>query len=338
MLNFTGLPLVSIIVPVFNGARYLRESIDSIIKQTYPRIEVLIMDDASTDSTPDIIASYGDKVFHHRQQHTRGIYGNVNDGIEMAKGDYVAVYHADDIYFPTIVEREVKFLQHHPEAGAVFCQAVFIDSNGHEFGRFRVQPELRGGRPIDYRAIFNALLCYKNRILICPTSMVPTLVYKDVGLYRDKEFLNSSDLEMWLRIVRKYPIGVLEEYLIKYRHGHTSSSKKYHHLRTDQERYFSIMDLYIKNGGLAIATQDALVGYEAHRSEDKLMRAINYYILDKPKESQTMLSQIQLAQLLGSPKVQRCRLLILFIIMLCLVRIPRVSFIANLLYRHWYKT
>jgi glycosyltransferase involved in cell wall biosynthesis len=296
------------------------------------------MDDASTDSTPDIITSYGKLVRYYRQPRNRGIYGNVNDGIPMAKGDYIAVYHADDIYHPNIVEREVQFLQRYPEAGAVFCQSVFIDSKSCEYGRFKVQPELRGGRPLDYSVIFNALLSYKNRFLICPTSMVPAVVYQDVGVYHDEEFLNSSDLEMWLRIARKYPIGILEEYLIKYRHGHTSSSKQYHHLRTDQERYFSIMDIYLKNGGLAIATQDALVGYEAHRSEDKLMRAINYYILDKPKESQTMLRQIQLTQLLRSPKVQRCRLLILFLIMLCLVRIPRVSLISNLLYRQWYKT
>ena len=338
MLNFTGLPLVSIIVPVFNGERYLRESIDSMIKQIYPRIEILIMDDASTDSTPNIITSYGKLVRYYRQPRNRGIYGNMNDGIEKARGEYIAFYHADDIYHPGIVEQETGFLQHYPEAGAVFCQAVFIDSNGHEFGRFRVQPELRGGRPIDYRMIFNALLCYKNRILICPTSMVPTRVYKDVGLYRDREFLNSSDLEMWLRIARKYPIGILEEYLIQYRHGHNSSSKRYHHLRTIQERYFNIMDLYLEEGGRVIATPDALAAFEAHRTEDKLMRAINHYILGQRKEAQAILSQTQISKLLGSQEVQRGRLLVLFLAMQCLVRIPRVSFISNLLYRHWYKT
>ena len=90
-------PLVSIVVPVFNGAKYLRESLDSILAQTYRSIEVLVMDDASTDETPEIIASYGDRVIHVRQRENRGIYGNANDGIERARGEYIAIYHADDL-------------------------------------------------------------------------------------------------------------------------------------------------------------------------------------------------------------------------------------------------
>src|SRR3989442_1563603 len=139
--NLNAEPLVSIIVPVFNGERYLRESLDSILAQTYPRVEVLVMDDASTDGTPSIIASYGNQVHYYRQPQNRGIYGNMNDGIAMARGEYIAIYHADDVYLPKIVECEVAFLHHHPEAGAVFCQAVFIDSLGREFGRLEIPPE-----------------------------------------------------------------------------------------------------------------------------------------------------------------------------------------------------
>ncbi|MBW8041936.1 MAG: glycosyltransferase [Planctomycetes bacterium] len=333
----SSLPLVSIIVPVFNGEQYLLESLDSIIAQTYQQTEVLVMDDASTDGTPEIIASYGDRIICCRQPNNRGIYANMNDGIAKARGEYIAFYHADDIYDPRIVEREVEFFQHYPEAGAIFTQSVFIDAKGREFGRFKVQPELRGGRPFDYRVIFNALLRYKNRLLVCPSNMVPTSVYHDVGVYRDKEFLNSSDLEMWLRIVRKYPIGILEEYLIQYRHGHNSSAKRYHHLRTDQERYFRIMDLYLKDGGQAIATPDALAAYDAHRAEDKLMRAINHYILNQRNESQVILSQIKLGKLLGSSRIQRWRLLILFFTMLFLTRIPKIKLIANIFYQRWHK-
>src|SRR5262245_40453342 len=92
--------LVSIVVPVYNGARYLRESLDSILGQTYPHTEVLVMDDASTDETPQVLASYGDRVRVHRQPWNRGIYGNANDGIALARGEYIAVYHGDDVYDP----------------------------------------------------------------------------------------------------------------------------------------------------------------------------------------------------------------------------------------------
>src|SRR6188472_1395337 len=81
-------PLVSIVVPVWNGERFLRESLDSILAQTYPRLEVIVVDDASTDETPEILASYGDRIRILRQPRTRGIYGNANDGIALARGDF----------------------------------------------------------------------------------------------------------------------------------------------------------------------------------------------------------------------------------------------------------
>src|SRR5689334_22259492 len=102
----TGTPRVSVVVPVWNGERFLRESLDSILLQTFPSLEVIVMDDASTDGTEQIVRSYGDAVRYHRQSATRGIYGNCNDGIALARGEFIAIYHADDIYDPTIVERE----------------------------------------------------------------------------------------------------------------------------------------------------------------------------------------------------------------------------------------
>jgi GT2 family glycosyltransferase len=327
--------LVSIIVPVFNGERYLRESLDSILAQTYPRTEVLVMDDASTDSTPAIAASYGDRVKYHRQETNRGIYGNANDGIAMARGEYIAVYHADDIYDPNIVQREVAFLEQFPEAGAVFCQDIFIDPEGRERGRLNIPPEVRGGRPLAYPVVLNALLKYKNTFLTCPSSMVRASVHRDVGVYRDQQFRNTSDMEMWLRIARKYPIGVLEEYLFRYRYGHGNSAQRYRRLRTDPERYFSIMDLYLADGDLAIATPEALAGHEAHRAEDFLMRAVNSYILGEMGRAQELLRQVDARRILGSATVQRTRLLILLFGLQCLVRLPRIHLVAEAFYRRW---
>lgn len=332
------LPLVSIIVPVFDGELYIRESLDSILAQTYPRTEVLVMDDASTDKTPPIVASYRDKVRYYRQPQNRGIYGNVNDGIAIARGDYIAVYHADDVYHPHIVEREVAFLERHPEAGAVFCQDIFIDPSGHELGRLELPPEVRGGYPLGYPVIFNALLTYKNPFLRCPSSMVRASVYRDVGLYRDQEFRNTADLEMWLRIAQKYPIGILEEYLFRYRYGHGNSAQRYHHLRTDPSRYFQIMDMYLDDGGRVVATADALTAYEAHRAEDRLMCAVNHYILGRSEEAGTILSHVRAGPILGSSRIQRGRLLVLFLVLQCLLRVPRIPLIARMFYQRWHSS
>jgi glycosyltransferase involved in cell wall biosynthesis len=330
------LPLVSIIIPVYNGERYLRESLDSILAQTYPRLEVIVMDDASTDSTSAIVASYGDQVKYHRQSQNRGIYGNVNDGIALAHGEFIAVYHADDLYEPTIVEREVASLQRFPRAGAVFCLDIFIDAAGQPYTQLTLPPEVTGGRPLGYPVILNALLTYKNRFLRCPSCMIPAAVYRDLGGYRDTEFRNTSDLEMWLRIARKYPLVIVEEYLFRYRHGHGSSSQRYHRLRTTAENYFRIMDLYLAEGDRASATPEALAAYEAHRAQDNLMITVNHYILGQRRETQAALHQVSLKRLMGSTRIQRVRMLTLYLAMHILVRLPQIRVLANLFYQRWH--
>ena len=329
-------PLVSIVVPVYNGERYLRDSLDSIIAQTYPRIEVLVMDDASTDSTPDIIASYGDSVKHIRQGQNKGIYSNANDGIKLARGKYIAVYHADDVYDPRIVECEVDDLEHHPEVGAVFCKDIFVDGENKEYGRLQLRPEVSGGRPLDYPTVFNALLEYKNRMFVCPTAMVRASVYQDVGMYRQEQFYNTSDLEMWLRIAQKYPLAILEEYLLRYRHFEGQSSRRYQKLRTDPERYFMIMDLYLANGGADVATPRAVAAFEGHRMEDFLMITVNNYILGQLDKARASLLKVRVGRLLRGHRIQRGRLFALFVMLQVLVRLPRIRSLADLFYRHWH--
>jgi glycosyltransferase involved in cell wall biosynthesis len=331
-----NLPLVSIVVPVFNGEKYLRESLDSIVGQTYPRTQVLVMDDASADGTSAMVAAYGDRVTYYRQPKNKGQFGNVNDGIARADGEYIAVFHADDVYLPSIIEREVAFLQRYPEAGAVFCLDRFINAVGREYGRLNIAPEVQGGRPLQYRVILNALMKYKNRFLVGPSAMVRAAVYRDVGLYRGEEFRIASDLEMWVRIAQKYPLGILEEYLLSYRHGHGNSTQDYYHLRTEPERYFKIIDSLLKNGGRSLATAEALAEFEGHRAEDRLMLAVNHYIRAERQQSRAVLDNVQVRQVVASRQIQRGRLLLLLLLLEILVRLPRIPFLANQFYRRWY--
>lgn len=331
------LPLVSIIVPVYNGEKYLRESLDSIISQTYSRIEIIVMDDASTDSTHAILESYGDTIRVIRQLQNRGIYANANDGIAMARGEYIAVYHADDVYEPAMVEREVAFLERYPEAGAVFSSLTFIGPRSERFGQLELPPALRGNRPLDFTAILNALLHHTNHILMCPTAMVRASVHRDVGVYRQEQFRNTSDVEMWLRISQKYPIGILEERLLRYRHFHDSSSLRYHKLRTDQQRYFVIMDLYLDRGGRAVATPAALAAHEAHRAQDLLMATTSNYILNRPEAARATLSRVRPGNLVGSPRIQRARMFMLYLLLHAFVRLPRIAFVADFFRRRWHE-
>jgi len=330
-------PLVSVVMPVYNGEQYLAESLDSVLAQTYPNFEVLVMDDASTDGTWALIEAYGSRVRGYRQPSNRGIYANTNDGIKMAKGEYIAFYHSDDVYEPTIIEREVGVLEANPAIGSVFCKDLFIDAESRVYGRLELPLELQGSRALDYSDVLNALLTYKNAFLRCPSCLARASVYNDVGLYRQEEFRNTADLDMWLRMSRAYPIVVLDEYLFRYRHNVGNSGQRYRHLRTDPERFFTIMDLYLEspaNRGLARA--DALAAYEGHRAQDNLMRAISYYVLGQIGDAARVLRDVDGRRILASRRAQRGRMLALVGALQLLVRLPRIARVAEAMYRRWH--
>jgi GT2 family glycosyltransferase len=329
-------PLVSILVPAYNGARFLREALDSLLAQTYENIEIVLLDDASTDATPQVAAEYGDKIRYIRQPSNLGIYSNVNVGISLARGEFIATYHADDIYLPTIVQAEVEYLLAHDDVGAVFCSDIFVDSQGREYGRIMLPPDVRGERPLDYATVINTLLKYRNRFLVCPTAMVRADVHRDVGVYDQNRYRNTADLEMWLRIARRYPIAILESHLMKYRHFHSNSSQRYHYLRTTPENFFVIMDEYLAAGAKAVAVPQSLVSYEAHRSEDRLMAAISHYIKGDLALGRHALHEVQLTAIARTRQVQRWRLLILSTGMWVLLRLPRVAALAQLMHQRWH--
>jgi glycosyltransferase involved in cell wall biosynthesis len=329
-------PLVSIVVPVYNGAGYLAESLDSLLRQTYPNVEIVVFDDASTDRTPEILVSYGSRIRVVRQKANRGIYGNANDGIAAARGELIAIYHADDVYEPTIVEREADFLGRHPDAGAVFCLDVFIDAQGREYDRLRLPPEIRGRGVLPYETVLNGILRYRNRFLVCPSAMVRAAVYREVGPYRDEEFGIGSDLEMWLRIARHHPLGMLEEFLIRYRHFHGNASQKHHHLRTTEEETFRIVDLELAGGGRSVARPDAVAAHEGHRAEDRLRIAVAHYINGEPAKARAALAAIRARAILSGANIQKGRLLVVLAAFRLLSRLPRSRLVSDLFYRRWF--
>jgi len=330
------LPLVSVVVPVYNGERYLAESLDSIINQTYPNLEILVMDDASTDRTPGIIETYSDKVACYRNGANLGQFANVNKGIELAKGAFVCVYHADDIYQPEIVAREAQYLMENRTAGAVFCLDRFIDANGKIYNQLQIPTEVRGGGPFDYATILNTLLTYKNVFLVGPTSMVRRSVYFDVGQYRGEEYRIAADLEMWARISKSYDIGIIEEHLHDYRHDHGNLSQNYYHLRTEIEIHFRILQEHLDNGGLALAWPESLRAHRAHWAEDLLMVTVNHYIIGDLATCRELLGQVRPDDLLGSPHIQRYRLLVLYKCLQVLSHMPRMNYAAELFRARWH--
>lgn len=125
-------PLVSVIMPAYNAARYIEESIDSVLGQDYPNKELIIIDDGSTDATVDLIRAYGDRVTLITQQN-QGAAVARNAGLNAARGDYIAFIDSDDVWLPGKLRTQVRYLENHPDVGLVYSRwhKWKPDADGH---------------------------------------------------------------------------------------------------------------------------------------------------------------------------------------------------------------
>ncbi len=328
-------PLVSVVVPVYQAERYVRESLESIAGQSYPNLEIIVMDDGSTDGSAAIAAAIEDpRLRLHRNERNLGQFENVNAGIRLARGELIAVHHADDVYERGLIAEEVEYLTAKPEAGAVFAIDTFIDPEGVPFGRLELPAEFRGGRLLRYPEILNGVLRYGNTFLRGGTSLVRRDVYRTAGLFDDAHDLRA-DLEMWLRISRAYPIAIIDRHLVRYRWGHETVSGSYERLRTAPELTFSLLDRLLLSGDRTIAEPEALAGFEGRRAEDLLIVAANLYTLDRRAEGRSQLGLVDPRRLIATKYVRRGRLLVLWAALQVLLRLPRVKLVAELFYRRW---
>lgn len=290
----TEQPLVCICIPTFNVAKTIRETLVSILSQTYQNITVHILDNASTDNTIEIIQSINDSRVHmHLYQKNLGGEENFNRCIRLAEGKYTAIFHADDLYDPQIVKKQVAFLERHANAGAVFTAASMIDERGKRIGQIRFPSGLGSfNRLYDFDTIFKAILLHSN-FLICPSVMAKTTVYKQsIRSWRGDLFKSSADLDVWLRILKEYPIGLLPASLMQYRISDNQFSAKVR-LQTERPDFFLVTDYYLaKEEVQGILNRADLENYERLKRRDRVMRAVNCFISAKPVEAKNLLGDL----------------------------------------------
>lgn len=208
-------PLVSIVIPVYNGANYLAEAIDSALAQTWPHVEVLVIDDGSTDdgATEAIARRYGDRIRYIRKPNG-GVSSALNRGIAEMRGEYFSWLSHDDRYLPQKLERQVAYLREHPQTEVLGAGLEVIDAAGNAKPGYSSGDviELRTGREVmDHWVYGCALLIRKS-------------VFDRLGGFNESN-RTVQDLEMWLTIVHAgIPIVMLPEVLAQWRHHGESDS------------------------------------------------------------------------------------------------------------------
>lgn len=198
-------PLVSIVLPVYNGEQFLRQSIDSIIAQTFQDWELLILDDCSTDSSPDIAREYAgsdQRIHYYRNEQNLRLPGNLNKGFSLARGDYLTWTSDDNLYRPTALEKMVRALQEQPSAHLVFASCQTMDELGN---------------PIDYIMVNEHS---KKRIVgidsVGACFLYTRKAYETVGDY-DTDYILVEDFDYWQRIFHQFDTVAIEEILYDYR-------------------------------------------------------------------------------------------------------------------------
>ena len=212
-------PRVTVVTAVYNGEAYLHEAVQSIIGQTFQDLEYLIVDDASTDGTKDILEVYGRsdsrvRVITNKKNMGRAI--SRNRGLQEARGEYIAILDADDIALDRRVEREVEYLHAHPEVGVVGTWFDVIDDNG-EFIITRKLPVEPG--EVAAKDLEIVPFCH-------PSVMFRKECIEKVGSYR-KEFVYAQDYDLLLRILEHYRGANIPEVLTKYRMNPDSCSQRH---------------------------------------------------------------------------------------------------------------
>ncbi len=283
--------LVSVCIPTYNDGDHLRESLASILRQTYEHMEILVSDDASQDATPAVVASFNDsRIRYMRNETNLGIFENVNGAVLQARGDLIAIYHSDDVYEPTIVEREAAYLRDNIEVGAVFALDRWIDSEGHVIGQTELPDEIVAGAPISFEEVVRFFLRNQNRLLRCPTFMGRADILAEVGPF-DQTFPSLGDVDMWVRLAALRPVAVLGEHLMRYRVGEGQVSARYDRLRTEESHFFCIMDRVLAESATTWMDSETLGEYAFHRYDDQTFRAANLVILGEPARARDVLKQ-----------------------------------------------
>ncbi len=218
------MPKVSVIIPAYNAEKYIAETLDSVVNQTYSDFEVIIVDDGSKDGTVSIIKQYQGKYpekIRLIQKENGGPASARNVGIKVATGEYIAFIDADDLWLPRKLEKQISFFESQPtQVGLVYTDGKKFDDDGTW-----TLPEHLRHNYIEGR-IYKDLL--RSNVIPNQSVVVRNECFDQVGLFSESpKIVSSEDYDMWLRIARKFEISFLNEVLSLYREHNLGISKRY---------------------------------------------------------------------------------------------------------------
>lgn len=204
-------PKITVLMPVYNGEKFLREAINSILMQTFKDFEFLIINDGSADKTAHILKTYNDsriRIINHKGN--KGLISSLNEGVKLAKGKFIIRMDQDDISLPLRLEKQIGFMRDNPDTVVCGTCLKLFDSDNDNIWKV----------PGDFERIRCLMLFYS--VIYHPTVIIRTKIFKKLNFYYDKSFSHADDYELWVRIMENFKVSNLEEVLL-YRRVHQDS-------------------------------------------------------------------------------------------------------------------
>ncbi|HEY2586755.1 MAG TPA: glycosyltransferase family A protein [Tepidisphaeraceae bacterium] len=252
-------PRVSVVIPAYNAQRYLFEAMESVLTQTYRNFEVIVVDDGSTDRTPQII----DSLAAHDRRVRRltiphgGIVKGLNAGVQAARGEYIARTDADDLCVPDRFERQVRYLDDHPDCVLVGSKVTLVDPYNSTLWDVEVKA--------DHDGIEGELLNGNGWAVIHPSAMLRKSAVMEAGGYRP-EYEWVEDLDLFLRMAQFGRLANLQDSMLRYRQHYGSVNRN--KLDTQIQRTGkAVAEAYQRRGRTAPAEFTPKVGTTMSRQE-----------------------------------------------------------------------
>ena len=254
-------PLVTVFMPMYNSEAYIREALESMMNQTYSHIEIIIVDDGSTDGSVEIVNSYQDsRIRLIRNKENKGIPYTRNVGLQAATGKYMAIMDADDISLPHRIERQVDYMEKNQGIDAI---GSFYEIFG---GRFKRLFKPKNIAPDQMKIA----LLFSNYIGN-PTAFIRLETLKKHDIRYNLDCFVAQDYEMWAQISKVGQLTILPEVLLKYRTGHTNITKK-----------SSVERVMLRKKVIDSIHQDLLSYYGFNLTEEDMV-AFNEFFSDIPQ-------------------------------------------------------
>ena len=247
----SGKPLVSVIIPSYNQSQFLSYAIESVLAQTVQDVEIIVIDDGSTDNSPDISREYATrysekiKYFEHPHHKNRGLGATRNLGIRHAEGKYIAFLDSDDLWSPVKLERQIRILDAYPEVGFVYCSLTVIDKQGQPTSERYGRQTMGEGIAEQLNQAFDSIVGDSLFIGLGSTVIARKHTIFQVGLFAEDVKYCYEDSILAGKIAYFYPIYWVAQPLAQYRvHDSSVTMENIHKQRWKKVRFRVIRRIY----------------------------------------------------------------------------------------------